>query len=135
MTIIYIIVFGMIIWIVSTPNIDGFPKKYRFRQCTGKYWKSEFPNNDKEDIREFLILFTEAFAFPKDKKLHFKPSDKIYDIYRALYPSKWTPDSLEVETLANDIENKYYIHFDELWNEKLTLGELFSRVKTPYERH
>ena len=128
MTIIYIIV-GIVIWLACSPNIDGLPKKYRLRKCMGKYWRFEFPSNTKEEIREFLVLFTDAFAFSTSDKLNFKPSDKIYDIYRELYPSRWTPDSLEVETFANDIENKYSIHFEPLWNENLTLGELFFRVK------
>lgn len=127
MSVTFIIIF--VIFLVSAFYVDGLPKEYRLRKCMGKYWKSIFPSSSKEDIREFLILFTDAFAFSNKDKLSFTPNDKIYDIYTALYPSKWMADSLEIETLARDIENKYHINFIELWNEDLTLGDLFSSVK------
>jgi propanediol dehydratase small subunit len=129
MSVTYIVILGIVIFLASAFYVDGLPKKYRLRKCMGKYWKSEFPNSSKKDIREFLILFTDAFAFSNKDKLNFAPNDKIYDIYTALYPSKWMADSLELETLAIDIENQYSLCFNELWSEDLTLGELFSRIK------
>jgi len=108
---------------------DTLPKKYRKRNCMGKSWKSTFPNSSKEDIREFLLMFTDAFAFSPSDKLKFEPDDKILDIYRELYPSKWVADSLEVETLVEDCEKKYSINFNDLWHDNLTLGELYTGVK------
>ena len=108
---------------------DTLPKKYRNRNCMGKNWKSTFPNSSKEDIREFLFMFTDAFAFSQSDKLKFEPDDKILDIYRELYPSKWMADALEVETLVEDCEKKYSINFNDLWHDNLTLGELYSGVK------
>ena len=95
----------------------------------GKNWNSTFPDSNKEDIREFLLMFTDAFAFSPRDKLKFEPDDKILDIYRALYPSKWMADALEVETLVEDCEKKYSINFNDLWHDNLTLGELYSGVK------
>ena len=129
MSVTYIVVLVVVIWLASAFYGGGLPKKYRLRKCMGKYWKSAFPNSSKDDIREFLILFTDAFAFSTKDKLNFSPSDKILDIYHELYPTKWMADSLEVETLATDIENKYSFNFNKLWHENLTLGELFSIVK------
>ena len=115
-----------IAWSVYTGDV---PKKYRIRNCTGKNWKKKFPDTSKEDIRRFLFLFTDAFAFSRKQKLKFEPDDKILDIYKALYPAKWMADSLEVETLAEDIEREYNINFTNIWHENLTLGDLFSKVK------
>ena len=115
-----------IAWSVYTGDV---PKKYRIRNCTGKNWKKKFPDTSKEDIRRFLFLFTDAFAFSRKQKLKFEPDDKILDIYKALYPAKWMADSLEVETLAEDIEREYNINFTSIWHENLTLGDLFSKVK------
>ncbi len=95
----------------------------------GRAWKSVFPDSDKAEIREFLILFSDSFAFSRKDKLKFEPNDKILDIYREMYPSDLMADSLELETLAEDLEKKYNVTFDEFWSETLTLGELFSRVK------
>lgn len=103
------------------------PKRYRSRKCMGKKWKSEFPNVKKEEIRKFLLLFTDAFAFNAEQKLKFEPQDKIIEIYSALYPLKGA-DSLELETLADDIEKEYLVNFNQVWSENLTLGELFNYV-------
>jgi propanediol dehydratase small subunit len=108
---------------------DTLPKKYRNRNCMGKNWKSAFPSSSKEDIREFLLMFTDAFAFSSSDKLKFEPDDKILDIYNELYPSKWMADALEVETLVLDCEAKYDIKFNDLWHDNLTLGELYFGVK------
>jgi len=99
------------------------------RNCTGKHWKSKFPATPKEDVRRFLFIFTDAFAFSRKQKLKFEPDDKILDIYKTLYSSEWMADSLEVETLAEDIEREYNINFSNVWHENLTLGELFGLVK------
>lgn len=99
------------------------PKPYRSRDCMGEKWKNEFPGIPADEIRNFLLLFAEAFAFKPKEKLKFEPQDKIIDIYNAIYPLKGA-DALELETLADYIEEKYCISFSELWNEKLTLGEL-----------
>ena len=95
----------------------------------GKRWKDQFPNSRKEDIRDFLILFTDSFAFSSDDKLKFEPQDKLLDIYRDLYPSKWSADSLEFETLTDELNNKYKVKLNEIWHDNLTLGELYSGVK------
>ena len=114
-------------WVVF---FDGtLPKKYRNRKCMGKKWKKEFPNTANEEIRKFLIFFTDAFAFPDKSKLKFEPEDKLLDIYRELYPSKWIPDALEFETLAECLEKNHGILFNDIWHEELTLGEVFTKVK------
>ncbi|MEE4246552.1 MAG: hypothetical protein V2I33_14175 [Kangiellaceae bacterium] len=123
---IIIVIAIAIAWSVYTGDV---PKKYRIRKCTGKNWKVRFPDTPKEDIRTFLLLFTDAFAFSRKHKLKFEPDDKILDIYKALYPAKWMADSLEVETLAEDIEREYNINFTSIWHENLTLGDLFGKVR------
>lgn len=105
------------------------PKPYRLRSCTGKNWKRKFPSVQKEEIREFLNLFTDSFAFAQSKGLSFDPDDKVLDIYEALYPSKWMGDALEVETLADDLEREYGIVFSDVWHDDLTLGELFRKAR------
>ena len=123
-----IVVIGVILMLFFWVG-DTLPKKYRKRSCMGKNWKSTFPNSSKEDIREFLLMFTDAFALSPSDKLKFEPDDKVLDIYRELYPSKLMADALEVETLAEDCEKKYSINFNGLWHDNLTLGELFFSVK------
>lgn len=104
---------------------DTLPKKYRQRNCMGKDWKVEFPDNSNSEIRSFLKFFTDAFAFDENDRLKFEPRDKLLTIYRELYPHKWQADAMEFETLAEDMQKLRGINFEQLWHDDLTLGELF----------
>ena len=108
---------------------SDLPKQYRRRHCSGRAWKTRFPNTPKAEIRRFLSLFTQAFAFPTRASLQFAPDDQILAIYRALYPAQWMADALELETLAGDIEREYCVDFMAIWHEALTLGELFAQLQ------
>jgi hypothetical protein len=113
--------------VVSAARLPG---PFASRGCQGKGWREAFPSAPKSEIRQFLVLFVDAFSFPNKEKLKFSPDDKILSIYRALYPSRWMPDALEVETLAKDIEAKYGLPFASVWSENLTLGELFAITRS-----
>ncbi|WP_394191362.1 hypothetical protein [Pseudoalteromonas atlantica] len=123
---ITILILFLVAWTAYT---GGVPKKYLMRKCTGKNWKEKFPDSSKDEIRKFLRIFTDAFAFSGKKKLKFEPEDRVLDIYKALYPREWMADALEVETLAETIEAEYGINFEGLWSEDLTLGALFMAAK------
>jgi len=106
----------------------SLPKRYRSRKCEGAQWRSAFPQAPKDEIREFLLLFTSAFAFRDSEKLQFSPNDRVWEIYRDLYPNRWVADALELETLTDDLNAKYDINLAEIWSEKMTLGEVFTCV-------
>jgi len=83
----------------------GNLESYWRRKCTGYLWKRAYPQSSNAEIRAFLCVFVRAFSFKSTQKLNFAPSDKVMEIYRSLYPPKWTiADSLELETLAIDLE-------------------------------
>jgi propanediol dehydratase small subunit len=75
------------------------------------------------------LLFTAAFAFRESEKLKFNPDDRIWEIYRDLYPNRWVADALELETLTDDLNAKHGIALGEIWSENLTLGEVFACVQ------
>jgi propanediol dehydratase small subunit len=102
---------------------------YWQRSCTGRAWRRAFPQVPKQEIRRFLYLFVDAFAFPKNKALCFAPTDRILPIYNSLYPIKGWPDALELETLALRLEASYGINLRDIWREDLTIGDLFSKTK------
>ena len=104
------------------------PLPYRERLCQGAAWRRAFPGVPKDEVREFLEVFVTAFAF-RSSRLSFAPDDSILVIYRALYPSRWTPDSLEVESFAKQVEHRYRIVFARVWHEHLTLGQLFDATQ------
>lgn len=114
----------VVAWLIR--NSLRMPEPFQHRSCQGTKWHRAFPQTKKQDIRTFLKIFTDAFAFHDRMGLHFEPADSILEIYRALYPYKWMPDALELETFASRISKAYGITLSEVWSDKLTLGELFS---------
>jgi len=104
---------------------------YWKRKCTGYLWKRAYPKSSKAEIRAFLGVFVRAFSFKSTQKLNFAPSDKVMDIYRSLHPPKWTiADSLELETLAMDLEKAYGLVLEKSWSEDVTLGEIFELTQS-----
>jgi len=108
---------------------------FRIRTCQGVEWRKAFPDVPKQNIRAFLLLFVDAFAFKDSAKLQFNPNNKILDVYRSLYRHEWLPDALELEMFAKLIEKTYRVSFNAVWSEHLTLGELFAHSIGAGEKH
>jgi propanediol dehydratase small subunit len=106
-------------------------QEYWRRSCMGRAWMQTFPQASKDEIRQFLCMFVDAFAFPQRRALQFAPTDRVLAIYRGLYPLKGWPDALEFETLALRLEERYALDLRKLWRDDLTLGEIFSRIDSP----
>ena len=87
------------------------------------------PAEPRDEIRRFLRLFVEAFAFPDERMLKFAPTDRVYDIYKAANPAEGWPDALELETLDKRLKATYGVQLRDFWSQSLTLGELFMRVR------
>jgi len=114
--------------VLSTFFVDGLPASIRERKCQGAAWRRAFPGAPKEAIREFLSVFVDAFAFRTNERLKFAPEDKVIEIYRSVYPKKWLPDALELETFAEDLEKRFGFRLESVWNDQLTLGDVFRGV-------
>lgn len=126
--VILLLLVALIVW--SSRNGVPLPKPFRARSCQGVDWRRLFPGASKEDIRVFLSLFTQAFSYHARHRLKFNPKDNILDIYRAQYPHPWQPDGLELEMFGASIEKTYGVRLAEVWNEGLTLGELFAHTRS-----
>ncbi len=122
---IAIVVVGIIVLIAKSDISGKLPNPYHARNCEGRKWRTMFSQYSKLEIREFLELFVEAFAYDSAEKLKFNPDDRIMDIYRAQYSSKDTPDALELETLVKEVNINYDVALADHWHENMTLGELF----------
>jgi propanediol dehydratase small subunit len=119
---------GTVLWSMKYGGYPPLP--FRGRTCQGRRWRQDFPDASKHEIREFLSLFVSAFAFRETERLKFGPYDTVMAVYRALYPNRWLPDSLEVETLAGDLRKKYGVELAAIWNEQdISLGALFAYVQ------
>jgi propanediol dehydratase small subunit len=102
------------------------PEPYKSRTCQGRAWKTAFPDKSKHEIREFLLVFSNVFAFRNNQKLLINPNDGILDLYKTIYPSnRLGIDNLELEAFARDLEKKYKINFNAIWSKELTFGRLF----------
>jgi propanediol dehydratase small subunit len=127
MSIVAILVLLVVAW--SALSIGQLPHPLRARTCQGRLWRRAFPSASKKQISDFLSLCTDAFAFRDVEKLKFRPDDQLLSIYRALSRSKWMPDALEFETLANGLRTRYGVALGDIWDERMTLGALFSHVQ------
>jgi propanediol dehydratase small subunit len=105
-------------------------RPYWERGCMGIRWRRRFPNSSKTDIREFLDIFVDAFAFNQKKRSRFSPDDRVMDVYRALYPpGDCLADCLELETLAVLIQERYAINLRAVLRDDITLGELYQHTR------
>jgi len=125
---------GPLLIILLTGFLIGLPasimsrrklRVYWGRACAGREWRRAFPDATKQDIRQYLQLFVDAFAFRDCRRLCFRPSDKLIEVYQAIYPVKGWPDSLELETFALMVEKTYHLDLTKAWTPELTLGEVF----------
>jgi len=124
---------GMVLFagILATSKRDESMQPYWKRACAGRLWRRRFPTAAKADLRAFLALFVKAFALDSSLRLHFTPDDRVMDIYRAINPPDWTlADRLELETYEIDFRKTYGIQLASVWNEDITLGELFALVSS-----
>lgn len=96
------------------------------RGCAGREWRQRFPEAKKDEIRNFLRLFVHSFGLSEARKLAFSPSDKVFDIYHALYPVRGMPDALEVETLMMGCEERYGVDVTRHGGEDVTLGDFYA---------
>jgi hypothetical protein len=125
-TFILTVLGAAIVWAILRGGL--LPRRYSGRDCQGPEWKRSFPSASNDQIRAFLITFVDAFAFKRTEKLKLNPGDQVLDIYRTLYPSKEMPDAMELETLAVDLRRNYGLNLSAIWNDRLTLGELFEHA-------
>lgn len=126
-----ILCFVAVAFLITLPlqlRIRRNMRRYWDRACTGFQWRRRFPDAPKSDIRGFLQLFVEAFAFRQSRRLCFSPDDKVMEIYRALYPERMA-DAMELETLASLLQKRYGIDAANFWKEDITLGEIFKHIR------
>jgi propanediol dehydratase small subunit len=121
-------------WLALAGLLAFVVEKRRFRRfwsrdCTGKTWKTAFPEASKTEIREFLDLFVRAFNFPRSRRLQFEPTDRVMEIYRTRYPSRLSADMMELETLVKLTRKRYGLDLVPGWYAETTLGEIFQRVR------
>ncbi len=105
------------------------------RPCAGQAWRQTFPDVPVADIREFLKHFVDSFSLRHKNYLRFRPTDRIMDVYRAIYPPRWTVvDSLELETFVQLLQRRYGVASESITRDDLTLGDVFQLTRVPCRR-
>lgn len=127
MSIVAILILLALAWSVLSSGQIANP--FRTRPSQGRLWRRAFPLASKRQIREFLAVCAEAFAFRDTEKLKFRPDDQLLGIYRTLHPSKWLSDAAEIQKLARELRARYGVALEEVWDEHMTLGALFAHVQ------
>jgi propanediol dehydratase small subunit len=122
--------FAISIFILASINGRRKMRYYFMRNCTGFRWRRRFPEASKTEIRDFLDVFLDAFAFRQKWRLHFAPEDQVMEVYRTLYPpGSGITDAMELESLVKNFQSRYGMDIVSLWRPDITLGDLFALTK------
>ncbi|MBI5385664.1 MAG: hypothetical protein HZA90_13380 [Verrucomicrobia bacterium] len=128
--IVLLLIAGVSGGVVGHMNRSRSLRPYWQRVCMGIRWRRRFPDSSKNEIREFLNIFVDAFLFRRTRRSRFSPDDRVLDVYRALYPpGDRLADSCELETLVLRLEKRYDIDLHALWREGISLGELYEHTR------
>lgn len=135
MTYLHIIFLSVVValtMVVAIPlelRIHRNMQKYWKRSCTSFKWRRAFPDSQIAEIREFLTIFRDSFAFRESHLCCFTPEDKVMEIYHTLYPERLMADSMELETLASVLQERYRVDAETFWHEDITLGEIYKKTR------
>jgi hypothetical protein len=101
------------------------PLPFSARNSQFKAWQHRFPGAAREDVGDFLATLSAAFALRNYEKELLSPDDRVLGIHRALYPGESSVDSPELTRLAASLRQRYGLSVGEVWDEQVTLAELF----------
>jgi hypothetical protein len=97
----------------------------RRRTSDPELWKREYPTELAPLVGKVLGTIRTAFLLREDDVHRLRPDDRLSAMYRAAYPKRWQPDTLEFETLQADLRKKYHIPesaLSTLW--EMTIGDI-----------
>ena len=116
------------------PQTRELPEPYHSRLPDIQRWRVAF-GDDFKIADQVLCIFCAAFMFSSDERYKFEPDDTVMAIYRAVYPSRWTPDSLEQPILIDTLEKEFNFTFDPTVLEKTeTLRQIVAEIKEAQQR-
>jgi hypothetical protein len=115
--------------ILNAFKMQQLPPPYSQRISDEGIWRATY-QSDFDTVEKTLKVFCSAFLLPFDERFKLTPDDRIYDIYKALYPNKWTPDTLEYEFLIKGMEKEFNFCFNDRELEGIeTLKHLIEKAK------
>jgi hypothetical protein len=134
--ILLLLAIGLTIGVTSEIMCRKSKKALLTRPCAISIWRDMFPASTEENIREYLTLVADCYELGQSEGVMIQPSDRLIDIYHALYPPKWSAvDSLEGETFACELNKRYGFNINHLWSDTLTMGEVFEKANRSCDRN
>ena len=104
-------------------------RRFLERGCAGFRWRRRFSQASKSEIREFLNIFVEAFAYRQQWRTYFAPDDQVMEFYRIRYQFLGGPDDMELDDFVEQLQKRYGIDVVSSWREDITLGDLFAKIR------
>ena len=119
-------------WLLARADEWSVPAPYRARTCSGRAWRTAFPNAPKTDIRLFLHCLVHGMWMAPAAALNFRPDDRVHAICTSIYGGR-VPfgDAMECERVALFLSEEFSVELDALaarWDERTTLADLFRFV-------
>ena len=98
------------------------PRPYRDRTSQRSAWDDRYQHAPPPEMDRVIALICDTFLFHPDNRNKFAPDDRLLDVYRACYPSRWywpQGDCMEIENILIALD----FHSDTLHPE-ISLGDL-----------
>jgi len=125
------VLFGLVlsVWTYLAGASRRRMRRYWERSCTDPIWLKAFPTARSDDVRKFLLLFANSFGFSRTLARRFAPTDRLLDIYCALYTLENMPkNALEFDTFAKLLRSTYEVDLPRIWRQDITLGDVFAQT-------
>ena len=93
-------------------------------------WDKRFPDVEDRDIFAFLDALVESLGHVGRNRLVSKPTDKIRDVFQALYPPDGAVDASELQAFTNAMKERFGVDLEDLdepW--EIELGNLFAMTQ------
>ncbi|UTG92094.1 acyl carrier protein [Geobacter sulfurreducens] len=105
------------------------PEPFACRLPNIQLWQDSF-GDDFGVADRVLCIFCDAFMFDEEERFKFEPDDTVMAIYRAVYPSRWTPDSLEYPFIIDALEKEFDFRFNPIKLEKIaSFRQIVAEIK------
>jgi hypothetical protein len=105
------------------------PEPFADRLPDIQRWQDTF-GDDFGVADRVLCTFCDAFMFDEEERYKFEPDDTVMAVYRAVYPSRWTPDALEHPILIDALEKEFSFSFAPTRLEKIeSFRQIVAEIK------
>jgi hypothetical protein len=105
------------------------PEPFASRLPDIQRWQDSF-GDDFGVADRVLYIFCDAFMFDEEERYKFEPDDTVMAVYRAVYPSRWTPDSLEHPIMIDALEKEFDFRFNPTEFENIaSIRQIVAKIK------